>query len=128
MAQAVLTHVCAGLAQESDISFLMTLYKCFTDSVKVIGGREAVPPELAESVLKATQNHLQVIAQKRKVRRPDEDDVQDVAYIEENEDYALDEMAKMLKFIFDPNHPLVIAVSSVKDLGQRQHWADANGQ
>lgn len=127
MAQAVLNHVCAGIAEESDSAFLMTLYKCFTDAVKVIGGRDAVPPELADSVLKATQNHLQVMAQKRKTRRPDEDEVQDVAYLEENEDFALDEMAKMLKFIFDPNHPLLIAISSVKDLGQRQHWENGNG-
>lgn len=124
-----MNHVCVGITQETDTSFLMTLYKCFTDSVKVMGGREAVPADLADSVLKATQNHLQVMAQKRKTRRPDEDEMQDVAYLEENEDFALDEMSKMLKFIFDPNHPLLIAISSVKDLGQRQHWENAaNGQ
>jgi len=126
MAHEVLKQVAAGIAQEHDMSFLMTLYKCFTDATKVLGGRDALPAILAEDVLNATQNHLQVIAQRRKARaQPEEDDAEDIAYIEENEDFALDEMGKMVKFIFDPNHSLLIAISSVKDLGQRQNWEAA---
>ncbi|KAH7106921.1 ARM repeat-containing protein [Auriculariales sp. MPI-PUGE-AT-0066] len=123
IAHAVLTQVCAGIAQEHDSSFLQTLYKCFTDATKVLGGRTIVPQTLCDDVLKATQNHLQLMAQRRKSRmHPDEDDAEDIAYLEENEDFTLEEMGKMIKFIFDPNHPLLIAISSVKDLSQRQHW------
>jgi hypothetical protein len=114
------------MTQEHDMSFLQTLYKCFTDAAKVVGGRGVIPEALCEDVLKTTQNHLQLMAQRRKSRaRPDEDDAEDIAYIEENEDFALDEMSKMIKFLFDPNHSLLIAISSVRDLGQRQQWETA---
>ena len=38
------------------------------------------------------------------------------------EDFALEDMAKML-MCFDPNHPLLVAISSVKELGlQLAQW------
>ncbi len=45
--------------------------------------------------------------------------------IEEMEDFALEDMAKALRTL-DPSHPLLIAVSSVRDLGL--HLSDWEGE
>lgn len=50
---------------------------------------------------------------------PFEDEREELLLLEELEDFALEEAGKMLKY-FDPGHPLLIAVSSVKELGIRQ--------
>jgi len=72
-------------------------------------------------VIEATKVQLQALADKRKVRagrsRAEiEDDKEDLALIEEIEDFALEDMAKLLA-MFDSHHSLLIAISSVRDLG-----------
>jgi len=47
------------------------------------------------------------------------DDKDDLGLIEEIEDFALEDMAKLLYYV-DPQHPLLVAVSSMKDLGFNQ--------
>ena len=64
---------------------------------------------------------LQSLADKRKARasRPAHElreDKEDLMLIEEMEDFALEDMAKVLRTL-DANHPLLIAVSSVRELG-----------
>lgn len=54
-----------------------------------------------------------------------EEEREDVALLEELEDFALDDIAKLLK-LFDPAHPLLVAVSSVKELGIRGDSDDAD--
>ena len=70
---------------------------------------------------------LQSLADKRKARasRPAHElreDKEDLMLIEEMEDFALDDMGKMLKYVFDPNHRLLIAIGSVRELGLHQKW------
>lgn len=43
-------------------------------------------------------------------------DREELALMEEIEDFALEDMAKML-CLFDKNHPLLVAVAGVRDLG-----------
>ncbi|KAI0046306.1 ARM repeat-containing protein [Auriscalpium vulgare] len=121
MATATFSHIIACISSEGDSSFLSSLYKCFTDTLRVIGGAGALPGELQVRVLDATKRQLQALAEKRKTRgarSPAEiaDEKEDLALLEEMEDFALEDMSKMLA-LFDPAHPLLIAVSSVRDLG-----------
>ena len=118
------------IAIETDPSFLASLYRAFIDSLLVIGGARALPPELQNSVLDATKHQLQTLADRRKSRaqRPTqelEDDRQELALMEEMEDYALEDIARLLR-MFDPQHSLLVAVSSVRDLGFNQYDEDGD--
>ena len=54
-------------------------------------------------------------------------DRDEMALVEEMEDFALEDMAKMLA-TFDPNHPLLVAVSGVRDLGFNTYDSDEDGE
>jgi len=143
MLSATFAQLISVIENETDVSFLASLYKCFTDCVRVIGGPENLSPEFRESVLVATRNQLQGIAEKRRSRvnrsrsqkdavvtqagaggdMEDDDDREEMALLEELEDYALTEMAAMLRY-FDPNHPLLIAIGSVKELSCNLNYSD----
>lgn len=108
---------------ETDPSFLASVYKCFADSVRVIGGPGALAQQFRDGVMSATTNQLQVLAEKRKMLAQEteqerQDREEDLALMEELEDFALEDMAKLLQYL-DPSTPLLVAVSSVKDLGLR---------
>ena len=110
---------CVG--SEQDASFLASLFKCFADSLKVMGGPSSLTPEFQTGIIEATKRQLQTLADKRKNRkqRPANeiaDAREDMALFEEIEDFALEDMAKLLYYM-DPEHPLLVAVSSVKDMG-----------
>lgn len=129
MLSATFAQLISVIESETDVSFLASLYKCFTDCVRVIGGSDNLSPEFRESILVATRNQLQGIAEKRRSRVNrsqkddnagvtgdlEDDDREEMALLEELEDYALTEMAGMLRY-FDANHPLLIAIGSVKEL------------
>jgi len=125
MNEAFLTGVFSplirGITSEMDAGFLTSLYKCFGDCLRTVGGRSALPPSLEEGFLKATQNQLHTLAQKRKARadrihgRDWEEEKEDVMLMEEMEGYALDEMQIALETL-DPRHSLLIAVGSIKSM------------
>lgn len=137
---AVFAQLINVISDELDTSFLASLFKCFTDCVRVIGGSDALAPEFKEQILEATKRQLQKLAEKRKVRAerangragagvdPEMDDErEEVALLEELEDFALEDMGKMLRY-FDPNHPLLFAVGSVGELGIRKDgWDSEDG-
>ena len=88
--------------------------------------------------MEATKRQLTRIAEKRKVRAdransrsttdPELDDErEEVALLEELEDFALEDMGKMLRY-FDPNHPLLFAVGSVGELGIRKEDWDSESE
>jgi len=122
------------IQKETDASFLSSLYRCFGDCVRVVGGPDVLAAEFREGILYCTRSQLQSIADKRKARAMKlsssqngdgtgidgdvDDEVEDMQLLEELEDYALDDISKLLKY-FNVNHPLLIAVSSVSDLGIR---------
>jgi importin-5 len=115
------------ISSESDSSFLASLFKCFTDSLRIIDGPASLTQEFRDGIIEATKRQLQVLADKRKIRAQRqvsdlEDEKEDLALLEEMEDFALEDMGKMLQY-FDPNHPLLIAISSVRELGFNQ-WGD----
>ena len=62
----------------------------------------------------------------KKVKKSDEDEAQDAALLEEMEDFVLEDMARVLG-LFEKDHPLLIAVSSVRELGVRTAAWDAMG-
>jgi len=131
MVSATFHQIINCIGSENDPSFLASLFKCFTDSLKVLGGPTALSQEFRNGVVEATKRQLQTLADKRKTRsqRPASelaDDKEDLALIEEIEDFALEDMAKLLYYM-DPKHPLLVAVSSVKDLGLSQEDSDDDG-
>ncbi|KAI6101042.1 armadillo-type protein [Pisolithus croceorrhizus] len=67
-------------------------------------------PELGDGLIDATKAQLTTFADKRKIRngRP-----------ARWKDFALEDMEKLLRLL-DPQHPLLIAVASVRDLGLNQ--------
>src|ERR1700733_3337152 len=84
------------ISSESDSSFLASLYKYFTDSLRVIGGPPSLSQEFRDGIIEATKRQLQALADKRKSRaqRPMsdlEDDKEDLALLEEMEDFALED-------------------------------------
>lgn len=121
MVTASFSQLVNCIGSERDASFLASLYKCFSDSLRVIGGPSALTREVQDGIIEATKRQLQSFADKRKARagRPAgdlADDKEDLVLIEEMEDFALEDMAKVL-LALDSNHPLLIAVSSVRQLG-----------
>ncbi|TFY78196.1 hypothetical protein EWM64_g5813 [Hericium alpestre] len=121
MVSATFSQLINCISTETDSSFLSSLYKCFADCLRVLGGTSALPSEFQNGLIEATKRQLQTLADKRKVRagrNPSEieDEKEDLALIEEMEDFALEDMAKLLSTL-DAQHPLLIAVSSVRDLG-----------
>ncbi|KAM6503013.1 Armadillo-type fold [Amanita muscaria] len=130
MVSATLTQLVNCINTEQDASFLASLYKAFADSVRVIGGVSALPQEYQTGIIEATQRQLHNLAERRKVRAnhvaaDPETDREDMVLVEEFEDFALDDMTKLLSLI-DPNHSLLIAVSSVRDLGMNSCESDAD--
>ncbi|KAJ7247863.1 armadillo-type protein [Mycena haematopus] len=131
MVTATFLQIINGISTEHDASFLSSLYKCFNDALRVIGGPSALSPEFQNGIMEATKRQLQTLADKRRARkaRPAsdlEEDREDMALLEEIEDFALEDMAKMLS-VFEANHPLLVAVSSVKELGFNQYDSDEDG-
>ena len=121
MVAATFSQIINCIGNEGDSSFLASLYKCFLDTMLVIGGPSALAPEVHAGVKEATKRQLHSLADKRKARaaRPPQDlrdEREDLMLIEEMEDFALEDMSKVLRNL-DANHPLLIAVSSVRELG-----------
>jgi importin-5 len=109
------------IAAENDASFVASLYKCFSDCARIVGGPGAVPDDAKTALVEASNRQLQVLAEKRKRRGGKsateiEDEREDLALFEELEDFALDDMEKTLKYL-DSTHPLLVAISSVRQLG-----------
>jgi importin-5 len=118
---ATFTQLVNCISTEADASFVASLYKCFSDALRVTGGPGSLPDEFHHGITEASKRQLQTIAEKRRRRsqRPRaeiEDEKEDLALYEEMEEFALEDMEKTLKY-FDSSHPLLVAVSSVRDLG-----------
>ncbi|KAA1478264.1 ARM repeat-containing protein [Dentipellis sp. KUC8613] len=121
MVSATFSQVINCISNETDASFLASLYKCLSDSMLVLGGRTALSDELQAGAIAATQRQLHAFAEKRKARggrglAEIADEREDLALLEEMEEFALEDMARFLGML-EQNHPLLMAVSSVRDLG-----------
>ena len=121
MVNASFTQVVNSIGMESDPTFLSSLFRCFSECMRVVGGPHSLPQEVHDGIIEATKRQLQSIADRRKTRASKPatdiaDDKEDLMLVEEMEEFALDDIAKMLS-TFDPNHSLLIAVSSVRELG-----------
>ncbi|KAF9554626.1 ARM repeat-containing protein [Agrocybe pediades] len=135
MVSAVFTELIRCIGTEHDSTFLASLYKYFSESVLVIGGSEALPQQFHKDIIEATKRQLHSLADRRKSRAARANSIQvganitadwdrdEMALVEEMEDFALEDMGKML-MAFDPNHPLLVAVASVRDLGFNTYDSD----
>lgn len=132
MVTATFNQLISCIRSEPDSSFLASLYKCFTETLQVIGGPSNLPQEYHAGIIDATKHQLQALADKRKTRAnrlagdPDIDK-EDIALYEQFEEFALQEMDKLLLDL-DRNHPLRIAVSSVRDLGVNEWDTEDDGE
>ena len=90
--------------------------------MNVIDGAANLTPQIRDGIMEGTRRQLQSMADKRKKRSEEarapgsEDKKELLMWSEEVEDYALDEIATMLK-AFSETHELLMAVASVRDLG-----------
>ena len=131
MVSATFLQLINGISTERDSTFLASLYKYFAESLRVIGGPDALTPQFHEGIIEATKRQLPTLADKRKARvaranNPAfaaEVDRDEMTLVEEIEDFALEDMGKMLS-TFDVNHPLLVAVASVRDLGFNTYDSD----
>ncbi|KAG6860543.1 hypothetical protein C0995_010005 [Termitomyces sp. Mi166 len=137
MVSAALHHLITSIRTEHDTSFLASLYKCLNDTLRVLGGPGVLPKEVVDEILEVTKHQLQAIADRRRGRAnrvgssnsnsasagTDGVDKEEMALMEEVEDFVLDDMGKMLAVV-DPAHPLLVAVSSVRDLGLNTWGSD----
>jgi hypothetical protein len=114
---------------ETDPSFLTSLHRYFTDSLRTIGGTTALGPEFQRGIVEATKRQLRGIADQRRcrtaqaaeelgvgnrVREPDPDGdagYDDSMLLEEMENFALEDMAKLLMML-NSNHRSFVAVAS----------------
>ncbi|KAI0761084.1 ARM repeat-containing protein [Trametes elegans] len=120
MVSATFSQLINCIGSESDSSFLASLYKCFLDTLLVIGGPGALAPELRAGLVEASKRQLNALAEKRKARaaRPAHElreEREDLALIQEMEDFAVEELAKALRAVDAPPE-LTIAVSSLRQL------------
>ena len=151
MVTASLSKLVYCVQIETDPSFVASLYKAIGDTLRVVG-LHALTPDLTSGLMDGTKLQLQNMAEKRERRsgasggtgngtapapggggggpdeRPqqhlvqDEDDRDEIALMEEMEEFALEDMEKTLRML-DGQHPLLIAIASVRDLGcQRYPW------
>ncbi|KAJ3859024.1 armadillo-type protein [Lentinula novae-zelandiae] len=125
MIAATLQQLISVISDEQDSTFLASLYKALDDCVKLLGGPSVLNADYVNAIAQATKRQLHTLAQKRRSRaaRPSsflDDDREDLALLEEMEDFALEEMAKVLSML-NPNHELLVAISSVKELGTNQY-------
>ena len=131
MVSASFSQVVQFINSETDPTFLSSLYRCFCDCLRVItpqgtSAANSLPQELHDAVIDATKRQLQNIADRRKSRANKSatevaEDREDLMLVEEMEDFALEDMGKMIAML-DMNgniatNPLSIAISSVKELG-----------
>lgn len=133
MVNTTFEHMIDCIRTEQDSTFLASLYKYFSDSVRVLGGVGVLPIKLHDGIIDATKRQLQTLADRRKGRAARAEahagdfDRDEMGLVEEIEDFALEDMAKMLAG-FDPNHPLLVAVAGVKDLGFNTYDSDDDGE
>lgn len=122
--QTIFRSLLSVINDEADPGFLTTLFKNLADSILLVHPN-SLPGDLKADIILATQNKLHSLAQRRKQRQeflatqsPEElaDESEDVKLIEELEDFALDEIARLIA-LFDSNHRLLVGVSSVRELG-----------
>ena len=133
MVTAIFNQLVSCISSESDTSFLVPFYKCFTDSLLIIGGYFNLPQEYYYSIIDATKNQLQVPADKQKgwsiqlARAGEVDgwDKEDISLYKQLEEFMLQEMKRLLSELLDGNEKQVlrIAISSVRDLGLND-WDD----
>ncbi|KAL4079008.1 armadillo-type protein [Scleroderma citrinum] len=131
MITASLHQLVKRLRTEPDPSFVGSLYRSTADSLRVVG-MGFLTPDLADGLLDATKAQLTTLAERRKIRssrvqghgqtdESTEDDREEIALLEEMEEFALEDMEKTLRLL-DAQHPLLIAVASVRELGLSNRW------
>ena len=55
MVSASFSQLVNCVNRETDVSFLASLYKCFSDSLRVIDGPSALSPEIQTGIIDATK-------------------------------------------------------------------------
>lgn len=140
MVSATYSQLIACIAIESDASFLSSLYKSLSDTLRVLGGPSSLPPHLHTSLFDATQRQLASMAERRKRRATklngygngdsgDEGDMdggerEELALVEEMEDFALEDVGRLMEMfegfggeIGQGVQGILVMVGSVRDLG-----------
>jgi len=121
-------HLIGTIGSETEPSSLMPLLKCFTKSLKVVGGPTALSQELHNGIIETIKHQLDATADKRRNRseKPDSERIDQFAFTtmnfgeidEDMENFALEDIERLLRYL-DPKHPLLATVASVRGMGRR---------
>lgn len=124
MVAAVFSQSTSYIANETDT----TLYECCRRCSLLLGRPRTLPPDRHVSVIDTSKRQLATLAKWRKSRGGrgliGEDERQDMALLEEREDFALGDVAKVLGML-EKDRLLRIAVSRAHELGIRIAALDA---
>lgn len=97
---------------ETEPLFLSRLLKCFTKSLKSMGGSTYLSPELIDGLVKAMGRQLDNIADKWKTEK-----ISTWSIVETWEASVLKDAENLLRYL-DPKHPLLTDLLSVKGLSR----------
>lgn len=153
MVSATYSQLIACIAIESDASFLSSLYKSLSDTLRVLGGPSSLPPHLHSSLFDATQRQLASLAERRKRRASklggyvnggsgngdegelDSGEREELALVEEMEDFALEDVGRLMETfesfggeIGQGVQGIMVMVGSVRDLGLGLGAWDSEGE
>lgn len=150
MVSATYSQLISCIAIESDASFLSSLYKSLSDTLRLLGGPSSLPPHLHTSLFEATQRQLSSLAERRKRRAVklngyagggggDEGDLEgereELALVEEMEDFALEDVGRLMEMfegfggeIGQGVQGIMVMVGSVRDLGLGLGAWDSEGE
>ncbi|KAJ3505529.1 hypothetical protein NLJ89_g7369 [Agrocybe chaxingu] len=126
MVSATFLQLINCVSSEHDSIFLESLHKDFSEALLIVGGPEALSLQFHRGIMEATKHQLRFLADKRKPRvvRASSDtadlDCNEMALIEDIKDITLQDIF----LSFNSNHPLLVAVSSVRELGLNMYDSD----
>ncbi|KAF9256190.1 ARM repeat-containing protein [Marasmius fiardii PR-910] len=132
MVHATFNQLISVIKDEHDTSFLGSLFKSFSDCVKILGGPGIVEKEFVEGLVEGAKRFVMGVAEKRRARGHgvvgggsatgggvgvvEGEDREELELIEEMEDFALDEIRGCVG-MWREGEGVVVAVGGVKELG-----------
>ncbi|KAH8827725.1 armadillo-type protein [Flagelloscypha sp. PMI_526] len=124
MLHATMSSLITSLTNETDLSFLASLYRSVTSSLRILG--PALSSAYKDLLIEASKRQLSNIAERRKARaaalsaggadEKNEEEREEWKLMEEVEDLVLEDMKALVEG-FEPGHSLLVGISGVREVG-----------
>ncbi|KIY64331.1 ARM repeat-containing protein [Cylindrobasidium torrendii FP15055 ss-10] len=126
MVHATYAQLVQCVGQERDPGFVASLFKSISDCLKIsVQAGAPLEPDVRVGIINAIKKQVSWLAERRKGRTPpeDEDEDEELMLIEEMEDFALEDMGKLVEILFvqdgqlvPEGNSLLVGISSVRQL------------